>query len=126
MDNELNRYDIKIRTILKIDPKTIREELVTALEPSAPLYTIVTRWAKRFREGRKDINDDPRYASPVSQFTGENIELVRQVISNYPHSTYDEIIPDTSLSLSWHNRTNYPRLPQDEKSNISLSTPSTN
>ena len=34
------------------------------------------------------------------EFTGENIELVRQVISNDPHSTCDEIIAETSLSLS--------------------------
>ena len=31
--------------------------------------------------------------------TGENIELVRQVISNDLHSTYDEVIAETSLSL---------------------------
>ena len=30
--------------------------------------------------------------------TDENIELVRQVINNDPHSTYDEIIAETSLS----------------------------
>jgi hypothetical protein len=59
MDNELNRYYIKIRTILEIDPMTIHEELVTALGPSAPSYTTVTRWAKRFREGREVVNDDP-------------------------------------------------------------------
>ena len=33
-----------------------------------------------------------------SQFTGENIQLVRQVISSDTHSTYDEIIAETSLS----------------------------
>ena len=98
MNNELNRYYRKIRTILEIDPKTIHEELVTALESSAPLYTTVTRWVKRFREGRKDINDDPRPSSPISQFTGENTELVRQTISNDPHSTYYEITPATSFS----------------------------
>ena len=27
MDNEFNRYYVKIRTILEIDPKTIHEEL---------------------------------------------------------------------------------------------------
>ena len=43
MNNELNRYCIKIRTILEIDPKIIHEELVTALGPNAPSYTIVTR-----------------------------------------------------------------------------------
>ena len=99
MDNELNRYYIKIRTILEIDSKIIHEELVTALGPSAPSYTTVTRWAKRFREGRENVNDHPRSASPLSKFTGENIELVRQVISNDPHSTYDKIIAETSLSV---------------------------
>ena len=98
MDIELNRHYIKIRTILKIDPKTIHEELVTALGPSAPSYTTITRWAKRFREGREDVNDYPRSGRPVSEFTAENIDLVRQVISKNPHSTYDEIIAETSLS----------------------------
>ena len=50
MDNELNRYYIKIRTILQIDPKTIHEEFVTTLRTNAPSYTTVTRWAKRFRQ----------------------------------------------------------------------------
>ena len=67
---------------------------------SAPSYTIVTRWAKRFRQRREDVNDYPRSSSPVSEFTGENIQLVQQVINNDPHSTYDEIIAETSLSLS--------------------------
>ena len=42
--------------------------------------------------------NDSRAASPVSEFTGENIEMVRQVIINDPHSTCDKIIPDASLS----------------------------
>ena len=40
MDNELNRYYRKIRTILDIDPKTIH---VTALRPRASSYATVTR-----------------------------------------------------------------------------------
>ena len=94
--------------------------------PSAPSYTTITRWAKRFRQGREDVNDDPRSASPVSEFTGENIQMVRRVVSNDSHSTY-EIIAEISfsLSLSWYNRTNYPRLPKDEKSYISLGASST-
>ena len=66
MDNELNRYYIEIRTILEIDPKTIHEKLVIALGPNAPLYTTVTRWTKRFREGREDVNYHPQSASPLS------------------------------------------------------------
>ena len=98
MDDQLNRYYIKIRTILEIDPKTIHEELVTTLGSSAPSYTTVTRWAKRFRQGREDVNDHPRSDSSLYQFTDENIQLVRQVISNDPHLTYNEIIADFSLS----------------------------
>ena len=99
MGNELNRYYRKIPTILQIDPQTIHEEFVIALEPSAPSYTTVTRWAKHFHEGRGDVNDHPPSASPLSQLTADNIELVRQVISNDPHSTYDEIIAEAFFSL---------------------------
>ena len=98
MDNELNRYSIKIRNILEIDPKTVHEELVAGLGFSIPSYAIVTRWAKCFRQGREDVNDHPRSASSLFQFTGENIQPLRQVISNDLHSTYDEIIAETSLS----------------------------
>ena len=98
MDNELNRYYIKIPTTLEIDPKTIHEELVTAWRVSAPSYTTVTRWAKRFRERREDVNDHPLSAYPLSEFAGENIQLLREVISNDRHSTYDEIVAETSLS----------------------------
>ena len=99
MDNELNRYYRKIRTILERNLKTIHEELVTAFEPSAPSYTTVTKWANRFHQGREDVNDHLRSASPLFEFADEGIQLVRQVISNNPHSTYDEIIPDIFLSL---------------------------
>ena len=99
MDNELSRYYIKIWTILEMVPKTIHEEPVTDLGSSAPSYTTVTRWTKRFRQGRKDVIDHPRSASLVSQFTDENTQLLRQVISNDPHSTYDEM-RERILSLS--------------------------
>ena len=68
------------------------------MESNAPSYTTVTRWVKHFLEGREDVNDDPRSATPVSQFSGENIELIRQVTSNDPHSAYHEIIAETYLS----------------------------
>ncbi|CAF1410283.1 unnamed protein product, partial [Rotaria sp. Silwood1] len=57
--------------------KTIHEELATALGPNAPSYQTVARWAKRFREGKEDVNDDSRSGRPVSVLTDENIELVR-------------------------------------------------
>ena len=68
------------------------------MRPSALSYATVTRWAKCFRERREDVNDHSRFASPLSQFTGESIQLVRQFISHNPYSTYDEIIVETFLS----------------------------
>ena len=122
MENELDRYSVKIRTILEIDAKTIHEELTTALGPNARSYRTVVRWSSRFRGGR-DVNDDPRSGPPVSELTDENIELVRQISNNDPpRSTYDEIIAETSLSLSCYNRTSYPRLSQDEKNDIWFGT----
>ena len=86
MDNELNRYYRKILTILQIGSKTIHQEFVTALGPSVPSSTTVTRWAKRFRKGRGNVNNHPRSVSQLTQFIAENIQLVRQVISNDPYS----------------------------------------
>ena len=68
------------------------------LGPKAPSYPTVAEWAKRLREGREDLNDDPRSGRPVSELTDENIELVQQVINNDPYSTYDEIIAEICLS----------------------------
>ncbi|CAF1534414.1 unnamed protein product, partial [Rotaria sordida] len=77
---------------------TIHEELATTVGPYAPLYPTVARWAKHFHEGKEDINDEPRSGRLIFEFTDANIELVRQVISNDPHSSYDDIITETSLS----------------------------
>ena len=50
--DKLNRYYIKIRAILGINPKTIFEKLEEALGPDAPSYSIIQDWAQRFRKGR--------------------------------------------------------------------------
>ena len=81
-----------------INPKTIFEELTEALGFDGPSYATVKRWAKRFREGREDVSDDPRSGRPISVLTDENIECVRQVIEDDPHSTYDDIMAETDLS----------------------------
>ncbi|CAF1092325.1 unnamed protein product [Rotaria sp. Silwood1] len=98
MDNEFHRSYIKIRTFLGINAETIHKELTTALGSNAPSYATVARWAKHFHEGRENINDDSQFGRPISKLTDVNIELVRQVINNDPHSTYNDIIAKTALS----------------------------
>ena len=85
---------------MEVNPKTVHEEPVTTLGSNASSYITLTRWPKCFHDEREDVNDNSRSASPLSKFTGESIELVRQFISNDPHSTYNEIIAETSLSHS--------------------------
>ncbi|CAF3737820.1 unnamed protein product [Rotaria sp. Silwood1] len=53
---------------------------------------------KRFREEREDVSDDRRSGRPISVLTDENVERVRQVIKDDPHSTYDDITVETDLS----------------------------
>ena len=50
MDSEYNRYYIKIRTTLGINPKKIHKELAVALGSKALSYPTVAEWAKRFRD----------------------------------------------------------------------------
>lgn len=98
MTDEFNRYYIKFRVILGINPKTICDELTETLRPDAPSYSMVKNWAKRFREGREDVSDDPRSGRPMSVLTVENIECIREVIEDDPHSTYNDITAETDLS----------------------------
>ena len=81
----------------------------------------MARWTSRFRQGREDINDDPRFGRPVSEVIDENIALVWQTINNDPHSTYDEIIAETFLSHGTIEQIIYKCL-KIEKYGISLGT----
>ena len=83
---------------MEIDAKTIHDELTTALWPNALSYCTVARWARRFHEGREDVNGSPPPGRSASELTEENIELVRQIINNDPRSTYDEIIAEAALA----------------------------
>ncbi len=98
MTNEFNRYYIRTRAILGIDTKTIYEQRTQTLGSYAPSYLTVRRLAKYFDEGRDDVNDDSRSGRPASVLTDENIERVRQVIEDDSHSTYNDIIAESSLS----------------------------
>lgn len=110
MPDEFNRYYIKNRVILEINPKTIFDELTEALGPDTPSYSMVKNWAKRFREGREDVSDDSWSDRPISVLTVENIECVWQVIEDDPHSTYEDIIIKTDLSRGTIERIIYDHL----------------
>ena len=62
MNNENFRFYIKVRTALNIQPKLIHHELYSVFDDQGPSYNIVVNWSRWFREGREDIQDQPRPA----------------------------------------------------------------
>jgi hypothetical protein len=98
MNMENFRFYIKVRTALNIQPKSIHDELYSVFGDQAPAYSTVAKWSKCFREGREDIEDQPRLGRPVTETTSENIEEVRCLIDDDPHRTIDEIQMETGMS----------------------------
>ena len=98
MEKTEYRSYIKIRTILKITPIDIYNELVLYAGTDAPSYSTVKRLAQSYREGRKDIEDEPRPGRPIVSTTPENIETVRSIINDDPYITFDRLEEETDLS----------------------------
>ena len=58
--------------------------------------TRVQLWCNRFKEGRKDVNDDVRPGHSSMSATGENIETVNIMILDNRRITITEIADDCS------------------------------
>lgn len=95
---EALRFYIQTRTILGVNPTSIHEELTTAHGHGVVSYPTVQRWSKKTSDGNMEIEDNARSGRPVTGPTEENIQAVRSLIDQDPHSTYDDIEEETSLS----------------------------
>ena len=56
---------------------TTFEMLTVAFDDSTMSRTQVQLWFNPFKEGREDVNDDPRPSRPSTSTTDENIEAVK-------------------------------------------------
>ena len=95
MNNENFRFYIKVHTALNIQPKLIHDERYSVFGDQGPSYNTVARW---FREGREDIQDQPRPGRPVTETTTEHIKEVPCLIDGDPYLTIDEIQVETAMS----------------------------
>ena len=84
MNKENFRFYIKVRTALDIQPTIIHDELYTVFNDEAPSFRTVARWSQWFREGREEIEDQPRTGRPITETTSENIEQVQDIIDDDP------------------------------------------
>lgn len=98
MNNETLRFYIQTRTLLGFSATAIHEELTTAHGAKVISYPTVLKWSKLTNDGIMELEDKPRSGRPVTATTEENIQEVQRIIDEDPHSSYEEIEEETSLS----------------------------
>ncbi|GBM16164.1 hypothetical protein AVEN_126435-1 [Araneus ventricosus] len=61
--------------------------------------TAVNEWHKRFREGRTNIEDNPRSGRPSSSTADENVERVREIVRADRRITLDAIVSELEFHM---------------------------
>jgi histone-lysine N-methyltransferase SETMAR len=93
------RVYIKMRTALKIDARTIHQELLLIQPDVAYSYRNVALWSSRFREGRASVKDDPRSGRPQTTTTQANIKRIEELVEEDRRISIRAIEVQTSLNL---------------------------
>ena len=60
--------------------------------------TRIFEWHKRFREGREDVEDDPKSGRPTTSRANENVERVREKVRNDRRLTVRMIADELSMN----------------------------
>ena len=69
-------------------PTVIHQKLQEAGIPNTPSRATVFRWCKDFKEGiRTSLSDEPRSGRPSTSITSENVEAVRQIVTENPRQS---------------------------------------
>ena len=59
--------------------------------------TMVFKWHKAFKEGRENVEDDPRSGRPITSTKDENVEVVRAVMAKDRRLSVRMIAEETGL-----------------------------
>ena len=76
----------------------IHKNLVTAYAKDAYSYDTVAKWIGRFKAGKIDIEDGFRSGRPITATTKLNISIVKDLIDNDPHISYNQIEEESGLN----------------------------
>ena len=93
------RANIKFLTKLQWKPTEIIEALQNVYGDSSPSRAVVYRWIRRFKDGRGDLEDDPRGGRPSTSKNAQNIELVRNLIEEDRRITVNQIANELGISF---------------------------
>ena len=72
------------------DATSIHIDFKTAYGEQAPSYKTVLRWINRFKDGKEDLEDDPRAGRPQTGLTEANIE--QNIEANLTHGQLTMIL----------------------------------
>ena len=75
---------VEYRAVIKFLSKeglataAIKQHLDGVYGEASPLYSTVKEWAKQFRLGRDNVEDEPREGQPMEVVTEENIRRIEE------------------------------------------------
>ena len=93
------RANIKFLTKLQWKPTEIIEALQNVYGDSSPSRAVVYRWIRRFKDGRGDLEDDPRGGRPSTSKNAQNTELVRNLVEEDRRITVNQIANELGISF---------------------------
>jgi hypothetical protein len=83
---------------LGLSATDIHRNLVTAYGKDAYSYDTVVKWIGRFKAGKIDIEDGFRSGRPITATNKLNISIVKDLIDNDPHISYNKIEEESGLN----------------------------
>ena len=92
------RVYVKIRTLLKVSATNIHKDLLEVYHDGALPYSTVVDWARRFREGRESIEDEPRAGRPLSSASDSSALEIPALLEEDPHISLVEIANAVGVS----------------------------
>ena len=81
MQENIKRYAIKFCVKLNKSATQTFASLTEAYGDATLSRTMVFKWHKAFKEGRENVEDDPRSGRPISATNDQNVEVVRAVMA---------------------------------------------
>jgi len=99
-ENIEQRYAIKFCVKLNKSATETFTSLTEAYEDATLSRTMVFKWHKTLKEGRENVEDDPRSGRPISSTNNQNVEVVRAVIAKDRRMSVRMIAEETGSDKS--------------------------
>ena len=92
------RINLKFLVRLGKTPTETFNLLQEVYEDATMSRTRIFEWYKRFREGREDVEDDPKSGRPTTSRTNKNVERVREKVRSDRRLTVRMIADELSMN----------------------------